>query len=125
MRSASSALEEKNSASTAPNVSNPPRGAVSTLCTSFAIGPATSFGQAPNIRLAASSERSCEPKKPASAVTKIKNGNSEVSIASAMLLEIGQPSSTKNLPIASMTMAANSRMQNVLEVSFSVPEYDT
>jgi hypothetical protein len=38
-----------------------------------------------------------------------------------MLLEIGQPSSTRNLPIASMTMAAASRMQNVPENGFPDP----
>jgi len=41
------------------------------------------------------------PRKPASAVTKIRKGNSEVRVESAIWLEIAHPSSARNEPMAS------------------------
>ena len=54
-------------------------------------------GQASKISLAASSDRLSEPKNPATAVTKIRNGNNEVKVESATWLEMAQPSSAENL----------------------------
>ena len=65
--------------STTPSVRSPPRGAVSTFDTSSAIGRATTSGHSANTSRAASFASSAEPKKPASAATKMRNGNSEVS----------------------------------------------
>ena len=84
VRNASTALVEKYSARIAPKVSKPVAGAVSTSCTSEAIGVATTSGQTPSSSFAASSASGCEPKNPASAVTKIRNGNSEVRVESAI-----------------------------------------
>jgi len=58
------------------------------LCAS---GSATSAGHA-SIRIrAASSARSLEPMNPAIAVIKIRNGNSDISVDSAIWLAIAQP----------------------------------
>jgi hypothetical protein len=43
-----------------------------------------------------SSARLAEPKKPASAVTKIRNGKSDIRIDKAMWLAIAQPSPCEN-----------------------------
>ena len=97
MRRLSTPLEAKYTANNTPKVSTSPRVPVRTPVISRAIGPATSFGQASSSSLAASSASSLEPKKkPASAVTTIKNGNSAISVDSAMWLAIAQPSSAAN-----------------------------
>lgn len=106
VRKASTPLEEKYSASTAPIVNRPPRGCVRTFCTSPAIGEATTLGQDSKISFVASPASSEAPRKLASAVTNMKNGNNEVSIESAIWLAIGQPSSIMKPPIASNTMPA-------------------
>ncbi len=59
-------------------------------------GAATCCGQASSRMRAASSASSFEPKKkPASAVTTIKNGNSAISVDSAIWLAMAQPSSAR------------------------------
>src|SRR5436305_939057 len=103
-------LDERDSASTAPMVKSPPRGCVSTSCTSPAIGPATTCGHDSKISRVASLARSEVPRKPASAVMKMKNGNIEVSIDSAIWLAIGQPSSIRKPPMASKNTPAVSFM---------------
>ena len=63
---------------------------------SVEIGPATCGGQASSRMRAASSARSFEPKKKAaSAVTTIMNGNSAISVDSAIWLAMAQPSSAR------------------------------
>ncbi len=92
-------------ANSTPKVSTSPRVWVSTPVTSLAIGPATSGGQASSSSLAASSARSREPKKkPASAVTTIRNGNSAISVDSAMWLAMAQPSSAMKCRAASIAI---------------------
>jgi len=69
------------------------------------IGAATSLGQASSRMRAASSASSLEPKKkPASAVTTIRNGNIAISVESAMWLAIAQPSSARKCQKASTTI---------------------
>jgi hypothetical protein len=63
-----------------------------TRCTSLAIGSPTSVGQASRMRSAASSASEPVPKKLASEVTRIRNGNIENSTESAMWLAIAHPS---------------------------------
>ena len=67
-------------------VRRPLRVCVRTLWISFAMGAATCRGQVCNRMCATLSARLVEPKKPASAVKKIRNGNSEVRIDRAMWL---------------------------------------
>src|SRR5215831_16136627 len=55
--------------------------------------PETSGGHAATIRVATSLAKFCEPRKPASAVTRIRNGNMDIRTDSAMWLAIAQPSS--------------------------------
>jgi hypothetical protein len=58
---------------------------------------------------AASSASSFEPKKkPASAVTTIRNGNIAINVDSAIWLAIAQPSSARNCRRASLTIRSNS-----------------
>jgi hypothetical protein len=58
---------------------------------------------------AASSASSFEPKKnPASAVTTIRNGNSAISVDSAIWLAIAQPSSARKCRNASATIRKDS-----------------
>ena len=58
---------------------------------------------------AASSASSLEPKKkPASAVTTIRNGNSAIKVDSAMWLAIAQPSSARKCRKASATIRSDS-----------------
>ena len=78
----------------APRVSRPPWAVVSTAWISWAIGAATCRGHTSKSRLAALSLSSAEPKKPASAVTKIRKGNSEVRVDMARWLAMAQPSSS-------------------------------
>ena len=65
-------------------VSRSPRAVVSTLWISAPIGVAISAGQISRRMLATSSARFFEPRKPASAVTRIRNGNSDISADSAI-----------------------------------------
>ena len=62
----------------APRVRTPPRCSVSTRCTSPTMGLATSRGQASKISTPASSASDLVPNRPASAASRIRNGNSEV-----------------------------------------------
>src|SRR5665213_1806811 len=76
---------------------------------SSAIGAATSLGQAPRRMCAASSASSFEPKKkPASAVTTIRNGNNAIRVDSAIWLAIAHPSSARNCLIDSSTIRNDS-----------------
>jgi hypothetical protein len=68
---------------------------VSTFWISRAIGPPTSSGQVASMSLATSSARSLEPKKPASDVSTMKNGNIAIRAESAMWLAMAQPSSAR------------------------------
>ena len=75
-------------------VSRSLRAPSSTLRISLAIGDATSVGQISSRMFATSSASCVEPnRKPPSAVTRIRNGNSDISADSAMWLAIAQPSS--------------------------------
>ena len=74
-----------------------PRVVVSTSWISPDRDAATCFGQICSISSAAWSARSLEPKKPASEVITIKNGNSAISVDSAIWLAIAQPSSARNV----------------------------
>ena len=80
-------------ANTAPTVTMSPRAVVSTLRISPAMRLDTSRGQAAMIIRPTSLARSSEPTKPARAVTRIRNGNIDISTESAMWLAIAQPSS--------------------------------
>ena len=75
MRRLSTPLEAKKTASTAPSVSTPVCEVVSTLWISRTIGCATSSGQVASSNFATSSARSLKPKRPASEVSTMKNGN--------------------------------------------------
>ena len=78
-------------------VSTSPRVVVSTSWISPDSESATCFGQICSISPAAWSASSFEPKKPASDVSTIRNGNSAISVDSAMWLAIAQPSSARNV----------------------------
>ena len=86
-------LEAKKIASSTPTVSTSPRAVPSTFCTSLASGVATWVGQASSRICATSLASSMVPKYGASAATRIRNGNSDISAESAMWLAIAQPSS--------------------------------
>ena len=57
----------------------------------------TRGGQVCNSSVAAWSANSCEPKKPASEVSTIRNGNNAISVDSAIWLAIAQPSSARKV----------------------------
>ena len=95
-------------ASTAPKVRTSRRLWERTLWTSPAIGPATSFGQASRIRFAASSANG------ASAVSRIRNGKSDVSADSATWLAIAQPSCRTKRWNASDNSSRKMRGRNTL-----------
>ena len=93
MRRLSTPLEEKYIAKMAPTVSTPPRAVVSTSRISPVIWLETARGHASMMMRATSAARFSEPMKPAIAVTRIRNGNIDISTDSAMWLAIAQPSS--------------------------------
>ena len=74
-----------------------PRVVVSTSWTSLDNASATCLGQTCSNSPAAWSASSLEPKKPASEVSTIRNGNSAIKVDSAMWLAIAQPSSARNV----------------------------
>src|SRR5829696_6443688 len=76
------------------------RCSVSTRCTSAAIGSPTSAGHASRMMSVASSASEPVPKKLASEVTRIRNGNSDRRIESAMWLAIAHPSCRRKRPEA-------------------------
>src|SRR3954452_11809804 len=76
------------------------RCSVSTRCTSAAIGSPTSAGHASRMMSVASSASEPVPKKLASEVTRIRNGNSDKRIESAMWLAIAHPSCRRKRPEA-------------------------
>ena len=94
-------------------VRRPLGGWESTLCTSVAIGSATSFGQVSNRRAATREARSASPMKPAMAATKIRNGNTAISADSATWLAIAQPSSSLRWPSASPRTARACRKKDM------------
>jgi hypothetical protein len=74
-----------------------PRVVVSTSWISLDSASATCCGQICSNNCAAWSASSLEPKKPASEVSTIRNGNSAIKVDSAMWLAIAQPSSARNV----------------------------
>ena len=74
-----------------------PRVVVSTSWISPESESATCFGQTCSNIPAAWSASSFDPKKPASEVSTIRNGNSAIKVDSAMWLAIAQPSSARNV----------------------------
>ena len=85
-------------ASATPMVSRSPRAPSSTRRISLAMGDATSVGHICRTMFATSSASCVEPnRKPASAVTRMRKGNSAISADKAMWLAIAQPSSARNL----------------------------
>src|ERR1700722_4258094 len=105
MRRLSMPLEEQKNASTKPKVRGPLWAWVTTRVIWLAIGPATSLGQASSSRAATWSASSSVPnRKPVSAVTKIRNGNSDISVDSAMWLAIAQPAARPSAIKASLAM---------------------
>ena len=73
------------------------RAVVSTSWMSPEIASATRLGQTCSNSSAAWSASSLEPKKPASAVSTIRNGNSAISVDSAIWLAMAQPSSARKV----------------------------
>src|SRR3954462_14875570 len=74
------------------------RCSVKTRCTSAAIGSPTSVGHASRMMSVASSASEPVPKKLASEVTRIRNGNSDKRMESAMWLAIAHPACRRKRP---------------------------
>ena len=76
--SASIPFDAKNAASNTPKVKRSPRCTVRTLTTSRAIGSAIWSGHVSKTRCTAVSAKASAPRKLASVVAKIRNGNSAI-----------------------------------------------